>query len=665
VRLAQFAVVLSALLVFDAGAQAGLAESQGEAAPVPQCASEGPAPEATEVPPGTAGPMDPLEPPADSELPSFETVVTTPRPLGAPPPSGTYPHFLSPLRFNPLVDIQTRGRLESQGDVTLRGGMFENTGVVLGAVSLFDPQTGHYVAELPIPPSMLSETTVWTGFDNALRGFNSSVGSLAWSFRPIDSSMRLATDVGFDSANSQHAYLARRWQLGESTFLGADLDAGRAASDGELPDSDFSFERVAARAQLLTAASQSELVAGYQSKRFGWPYLYALRELHEAIGSSGAESDRMKTWLLLANHQQRLASHTRLQVTGYFRRHESDYEIDRHVPGRFNPYEHETVVWALGMLLRQEIGPVTLVGTGQVLEDALESTSLTFGRFRTRRYLKVGLAPELTWVLGKRWSLFSRAGLALDESNRDEWRLSPLFEVAARGSGGAMTQRVYLQYARATQVPGYTALGSSAVSGLFRGNPDLARERSDNFELGAQLERGDVRGGVAVFHRRDEGLVDWTYDSAVTPYAARVANHVDVKTTGVEATVAGGSTHLRWGLGYVFLFKTSDDGRVEVDSSFYALNYPRHRATASFSARLPAGLEVRSDTELRAQAPHPLRSGSPRAALSSLRLTWTPPGWTEISLWTAADNLFDSRFEQVPGVPGFGRTFALGAAVGL
>src|SRR5882724_3427512 len=75
-------------------------------------------------------------------------------------PVGTFAMPVSALRYEPLVDIQGRNLAEGQADVTIRGGVFENTGFRVGGVSLFDPQTGHYFAEIPIAPAMLSAPTI-------------------------------------------------------------------------------------------------------------------------------------------------------------------------------------------------------------------------------------------------------------------------------------------------------------------------------------------------------------------------------------------------------------------------------------------------------------------------------------------------------------------------
>src|SRR5687767_5689681 len=69
-------------------------------------------------------------------------------------PAGTFAMPVSALRFEPRVDIQARNLAEGQADVSLRGGIFENTGFQIGALTITDPQTGHYFAELPIAPAL-------------------------------------------------------------------------------------------------------------------------------------------------------------------------------------------------------------------------------------------------------------------------------------------------------------------------------------------------------------------------------------------------------------------------------------------------------------------------------------------------------------------------------
>src|SRR3954469_16506395 len=100
-------------------------------------------------------------------------------------PAGTFAMPVSALRFEPRVDLQTRNLAEAQADVTIRGGIFETTGFQIGALTLLDPQTGHYLAEIPIPPAMLGAPEVLTGADLARRVTNATSGAISYGWRPI------------------------------------------------------------------------------------------------------------------------------------------------------------------------------------------------------------------------------------------------------------------------------------------------------------------------------------------------------------------------------------------------------------------------------------------------------------------------------------------------
>ena len=63
-------------------------------------------------------------------------------------PVGTFNSPISNLEYDPRVDLQSRNMAEAQADVTIRGGIFENTGFRIGSATLIDPQTGHYFAEI-------------------------------------------------------------------------------------------------------------------------------------------------------------------------------------------------------------------------------------------------------------------------------------------------------------------------------------------------------------------------------------------------------------------------------------------------------------------------------------------------------------------------------------
>lgn len=569
-------------------------------------------------------------------------------------PVGTYAMPVSSLRFDPRADVQARNLAESQADIAIRGGIFENSSFKVGAVALYDPQTGHYLAEVPIAPTLLSAPEVMTGSDNAIGGFNAAVGTVSQQWRAIRDAGVIGLAGGEHNTNRQDFYQGvTRLIPGSSYRLGADVAFARSESDGTLPFGDHRFYRYNGRLQLSGAAGQTDLFGGYQSKFFGWPNLYT------PFGFN--ETENLQTVLFALNHRREFGRGEWAQAGVFWRRNKDDYEFNRAVPGASNPFQHTTWVYGVSLEGRNVIAGEDLAMSyaAQFMADRLNSTSLTAGTFRHRDYTKVSVVPEKTWKTSDARRIALKAGASFDDTNRDASAVSPIVEISEDVPvSGKGVRHYYASYSRTTQVASYTALKSSALSGLFRGNQSLGRTFSNNFEVGTSLPVGGWEIEGAVFWRYDDDLVDWTYKRGVT---ARTANPVDIDTTGFELVARRSWSAVELTLGYTGLSKDADYGKADIDASFYALNYPKHRLTAALVARLGAGFSLRLDNEARLQTDNFLRR-SPRdeVLMTSLGLAFRPPQCTDFEVNVQADNLWNSTFEEVPGTPGARRQVMFG-----
>jgi len=597
-----------------------------------------------------------------------DLVVNSPR-VANPEPTGTFAMPVSALRYEPLVDVQGRNLAESQADIIVRGGVFENTGFRIGAATLIDPQTGHYTAELPIAPQMLGLPSVRTGAANALGSTNVGVGTIDYRWRalsPNQSNGSLSLGAGEDSLLRGEVYQSGAIELGGlkgrlgtllgiGASLGGDIDYARSSSDGPIAYGDHDFERFAGRAQLRTANTQTDLFVAYQAKFFGWPNLYT------PFGV--AESENLQTKLAMLNHRRARAGGGHFEASAYTRRNKDDYEYDRLIPGLFNPYLHTSRMRGFAIDGREVLGSGPAAGAetwggewslryrAEWLSDSLQSTSLNQGHYNNRDTYKLTLGATREWAAASGGEWLATLGATWDDSNRDSGTASPVVELAHHFAAGSLWRSVALSYSEATQLPTYTSLNASPSGGLFRGNPDLGRSTSRNLELSATAAGlAGWQASAAVFHRWDDSLVDWTFNTA-SP-AARTANAVDIRTLGGELVLRG-----EWGsgsltLGYTALTKEADYRSATVDASFYALNYARQRLTAAFVWQFIDRWELRMDNDARIQAKNTLRTRGGRHALrSALALVWKPEGLDGLELALQADNLWDSDYQDVPAVP--------------
>ena len=399
-------------------------------------------------------------------------------------PVTTYESPISNLDFDPRVDMQSRNMAEAQGDLSIRGGTFENTGIQVGSASLLDPQTGHYSTELPIAPEMLSQSKVLTGTDNALHGFNSSVGTVSYKWSKMTKRGSATIGGGDHNLNFQRLHNAWTGSYQESAdwSWGAEAEISRSESDGTIPFGDHNFDRTTGRIQLIGPDSQSDFFAGYQSKFFGWPEMYAA-----PYGSN--ETEYVKTRLVLLNHLQSYGNRSHWEATAYHRRNSDHYVYNRFSPN--NNFIHETKVASIALSGIHEIDEnYALHYNGQFTGDKIRSTKLE-NSFTNRSYYKISILPEYIYSLSNKEKLIFKIGASLDDTNRDNSEVSPIAEISwQKKDKQGRSEHLYLSYAQSTKVLGYGAIGGSP-SGLFASDPNLAREISKNLELGYAVKQTD------------------------------------------------------------------------------------------------------------------------------------------------------------------------------
>jgi len=567
-------------------------------------------------------------------------------------PAASYATVATALRYDPSTELQSRGLPEGQADVTVFGGLFENTGFRAGAVTVMDPQTGHYVAELPLDPGLFTAPRVLTGIDNALSGFNASIATIDYAFASIDDgggAVRLG--AGSDSLLYQSLRFSATTATPAGTPLGVSMSAAHSTGDGTVPNGDHDFSRFNVLVQRDTGTQQSHFVIGYQDKFYGWPGAYT-------GFASLPETDHTRTTLLLGNHRMRRDAGF-VELGAFYRRLEDDYDFNRNTSesGRPGSFDHETRVFGIGIEGLHEGGRLNWRYAGQLSSDELVySTDLTAGDFTSRDYASLSVVPSLQLGAAADHAVDLQFGATLDWSSRDGSAVSPVLAATWRSTAGLRGRFVTLEYVATSQLPGYTAL-RSPPAGLFGGNADLGREKANQLSLSAGTESAAWDGRLTVFYRRDDDLVDWTYASGA-PFA-RQANAVDIDVLGIEVLARRRWSSLEIVGSYTYIDKDADYGSAVVDASFYALNFATHRATFAMRCDLGRNLELRLDSEYRRQRENPLRASSDEALLASLALAWEPSDGLGLALM--ADNLADDDYQQFPGTPAVGRQVSVSA----
>lgn len=592
------------------------------------------------------------------KLPPVE--VTAPS-VAVKEPTGSFEMPVTALRFNPAVDIQGRNSVEAQGDISIRGGTFENTAIKLGGINLWDPQTGHYTGEIPVSPNMLQNPNVKAGFEQYGSAWGTTAGAIEYDFKRIHTNELVLTGLyGSDNLFVFDGY-ASAFNLTDATdgsaIANTDVAYSYSIGDGGRPNGDHKFDRIVGRTQVLTKDSQTDVVVGQQNKQFGWENLYTATP-------GRIEREDITTTLVGVNNRIGYGAEGSYTQSAFgFRRNEDHYSLPEVF---FNAY-HQTDIVTIGNESKHRFSDTYAVKlSAGVAADEIDSTTLIFGPAYTDRIMgNIGAIPEITQLLNNGKSIIYSAGASVDYSNRDEEAINPGASIELINSNVSFLRSVRIAYNQSSQVQSYTALKSRPLTvapfPLFAGNPNLGRSYAQNFELSSTHNLDEWIFKSTLYFRKDSDLTDWTYNSS-TPNV-RQANAVDIDNYGYELIASKQWDQFTVSLGYNFLAKNEDYGNAAVDASFYALNYARHRAVASVSYRVSDRVRLFSDNEFRIQEENELRSGSDTPFLSSLGLNYSPFQRKDITFIVRVDNVFDTDYQEVPLVPSQPRSYSAGVTV--
>jgi hypothetical protein len=567
-------------------------------------------------------------------------------------PASTYDSAATLLRYDPQLDLQSRGLAEGQADISVRGGLFENTGFKVGAITLFDPQTGHYFADMPVDPGAISTPEVLTGIDNSIHGFNSAIATINYELTELTTYRELTLGVGSDDLFLGRLRAGHLLRDSGDSVTGVEFSYSGSQGDGTLPNGDHDFERFFARVQHRNADNQTDALIAYQDKFYGWPGAYT-------GFSTLAETDHTKTKLLVVNHHRSHSDDSWWELGAIYRQLDDDYDFDRTntesgAPGSF---DHETKAYAVGIQGGLRLGAWQWRYGGQITADELvRSTDLTNGQFNSRSYTTLSVVPSRSWTTDSGNRVTLRLGATADMSNRDSNALLPLIGWSIEKVGANATKTYQIEYSSSSQLPGYTVL-NSRESGLFGGNPDLGRERANSLSFTMRRQTRVSKSTATLFVREDKSLVDWTFLNRAR--FARQANPVDLDVVGIELLWARQWPNAYWTTGYTYLDKDADYGTASVDASFYALNFAKHRFTTGLIYQPTDRLEVRLDGELRKQEANVLRSDDDEAFIASASVGWRLGTAGRLGLDLVIDNITNDNFEEFPGTPAARRQISL------
>ena len=535
------------------------------------------------------------------------------------------------LQYALNVDVRSRAPLGVQADVSIRGGHFDQTLVLVDGVKFNDPQTGHHTLNLPLPIDLIEKIEVLQGGDSRVYGPSAFSGVIN-----LITKKALPSQARIGVVGGQHGLFQGNLGLAHAARnVNALLAAEKLRSDGYARNTAFDRHNLYGRMGVQAGKTALSVQGGWMDNRFGAANFYHPKfyEQYEAVRSQ----------FVIAQASRTLGQRLHSTLTGTWRRHHDLYDFDNYRTTRpASVNYHQTDVYNLEWRNRFVHGwGVTSFGAewrresivSNRLGDALarpRDVPGTVGQLFTK-----GKDRDNVNFYGEHLSRFNRltlvAGTLVNVNSQfgTDWfpGLDASYALGERAS-------VYGSLNRSLRYPTFTEMYLNTATVVA--DPNIRPEKAWTYELGAKRFSTTETATLAVFYRQSQTAIDKVKrpDQPIPT----MENLSDLGLVGVEGSYALQVARLvsdenhwlqRLTVNYAWL---RADRKAEGFQSFYTLNYLRHKLSLGANLRLARNLSLdawytfkQREGEYQWDAATPPQ---PYAAihLVDTRLTWTRPG---------------------------------------
>ena len=486
------------------------------------------------------------------------------------------------------VDIRNRGVGNTQADISIRGGSFDQVLILLNGVNITDPQTGHHNLNIPIDLADVERVEFLQGSSARLLGPNAFSGAI---------NIVTATHAG----NKVNARLSAgsygTFQQAVSASIGREsysmfASTSRTTSEGHIANTDFENQNSFLHLQYHTPTvgsfglQLSELVKDFGANSF---YTKTYPNQFEHIQTQMGAVD----WKLNLNN-------LKLSAHGYLRNHYDRFELFRDKQNAASWYVnhnyHLTQVSGAKALAsystnagkfsfnweqRREHIISTVLGEAMAQPIAnKKEDGIFFEKSKTRNINNI--AFDYSLFLSK---FYVSAGFAFNNSTDFGWHNNWGLDL-----GYQLTQhaRLFAALNTAVRLPTFTDLYYKSAT--HRANPDLQPEKSISTEMGFKFEKHRLKVDMTAFYQMGHHIIDWVVMPNNTFSESK--NLTELNTKGIEI-----SSHYKPNSRFLSLLALSyafvdQDKIADGFDSRYVLDYLRHKLTFNLKHRIYRQLQL-------------------------------------------------------------------------
>lgn len=567
------------------------------------------------------------------------------------------------LEYIAGVDVRQRGAEGVQADVSIRGGSFDQTLILLNGINITDPQTGHHNLNLPVSLDQIERIEILEGPAARVYGPNAFSGAVNIITKEVQSDgLRAAISSG--SFGYFNGSLSGTIKGKNSSHL---LTVGGKRSDGYITNTDFKELTGFYSNEINTSAGDFSFQLGLAQKGFGANSFYT------PVYPNQYEA----TKTLFTSLKWRGNGALHLTPLVYYRRHQDRFELFRNNPADWygghnhhlsNVYGANLNSWinwslgktAFGVELRSEHILSNVLGTDMDNPKDVPGEDAEFTKSDDRNTASAFLEHSLyinNWI-------FTGGVMANHISGSDLGiNVFPGLDVSYQFFDGG---KLFASYNTSLRMPTFTDLYYQGPTNI--GNPELDPERSNTTEIGMKINQELFKGYAVVFYRHGKDIIDWVKeDQASEIWQPR--NLTEINNQGVE--IQGqllfrnkfGNFYPNISASYLY----NNLKKVEADFiSNYALDYLKHKCVVALNQ------QVMPDLFLDLRMVYQDRNGTytKYEDTSIVGEVAYDPFLTvdckinyqlkRLNIFASANNLFDINYNDIGNVPQPGRWFKAG-----
>jgi len=569
------------------------------------------------------------------------------------------------LSYAMNIDLRSRGASGMQADISIRGGSFDQTLILLNGMNISDPQTGHHAMDIPVDISTVKRIEILKGPGARVFGPNAFNGVIN-----IITSEKTEDNINLSVLGGQYGLYKVSGSVSK-TFKSTThhLQVSKSGSDGFIKNTDYKTLNLF-YSGTMGKSQKIEYQASLMNKAFGANSFYTPRypdqfEITKTIFTSIKYKTNSKG----------------LAPAVYFRRHYDEFRLFRdEAPSWYKSHNyHYTDVLGSNANMWFSTGKSSKLSIGyDIRHELIRSNKLGDS---LSKEIPVKGADDRYYTMGKSRT---SAGLFLEESMHYEKlslsfglltsylsalpgkvALYPGVDVAYELGGNF---RAYGNINRTLRLPTFTDLYYN--DNTSKGDPKLKPEEAVTIEAGLKYNIPGLVAHAAVFKRYGKNMIDWVKLQNQDPWQARNITNVNVQ--GIEASVAFNFEQIAETktpvksitIGYAFLNanKSSDDFM-----SRYALDILKHKADLliyhqiwkNFSASWALSYQDREGGYIKYKNLIPETTETPYKPIVTLdfQVNYKQKNWL---VFAEATNLFDTEFVDYGNVPQAGRWVRMG-----